>query len=343
MDSDLIAFKKKGDDNTMKLFGKELTFNNNKIYHTGNKPTVSEIGALPTNGVAASATKLAIARQINGVNFDGTANITIPVASHNHDSSYLKLTGGTVTGSTTFPNTLVIKSNTKGATSAISLRDETDATVMYMGRSTGTNNVFRIVNSLSGGDISFGTNGGNIVYTDGHIKLGNATTSAYRSFEVNRLCSTNTDKAPRKVRYGLNDVEGGVAGIELQENDTLLCSLHFGSTFFRPNRNGTINLGTSSYQWKDGYFSNSVNARTFALTGTSGYVSYWWSKNVRMEYDVTNDALYVAGNKSTSSGLREFRATQCNSTVNAIIAGKRVFVQSGTPSGVSTGDVWVQV
>lgn len=29
----------------MKLFGKELTFNGNKVYHTGNKPTASEIGA----------------------------------------------------------------------------------------------------------------------------------------------------------------------------------------------------------------------------------------------------------------------------------------------------------
>lgn len=29
----------------MKIFGKELTFNGNKVYHAGNKPTVSEIGA----------------------------------------------------------------------------------------------------------------------------------------------------------------------------------------------------------------------------------------------------------------------------------------------------------
>ena len=52
--------------------------------------------------------------------------------------------------------------------------------------------------------------------------------------------------------------------------------------------------------------------------------------------------MYAAGTSSTSSGLREFRATQCNSTVNAIIAGKRLFIQSGTPSGVATGDVWIQ-
>ena len=78
------------------------------------------------------------------------------------------------------------------------------------------------------------------------------------------------------------------------------------------------------------------------ITNTS-YPSLRFSDNVRIEYDVAGDALYAAGTKSTSSGLREFRATQCNSTVNAIIAGKKVFVQSGTPSGVATGDVWIQI
>ena len=33
----------------MKFFGKELKFNNNKIYHSGDKPTPSEIGAAPTS------------------------------------------------------------------------------------------------------------------------------------------------------------------------------------------------------------------------------------------------------------------------------------------------------
>lgn len=75
----------------------------------------------------------------------------------------------------------------------------------------------------------------------------------------------------------------------------------------------------------------------------AGYPAIKFSDNVRIEYDVNGDALYAAGTKSTSSGLREFRATQCNSTVNAIIAGKRLFIQSGTPSGVATGDVWIQI
>lgn len=31
----------------MKIFGKEFTFNGFKVYHTGNKPTATEVGAEP--------------------------------------------------------------------------------------------------------------------------------------------------------------------------------------------------------------------------------------------------------------------------------------------------------
>lgn len=72
----------------MKILGKELTFNGNKVYHAGNKPTASEIGAAASNhthnyagsssagGNANAAVKLATARTINGTSFDGSANIT---------------------------------------------------------------------------------------------------------------------------------------------------------------------------------------------------------------------------------------------------------------------------
>lgn len=47
-----------------------------QVYHQGFKPTPADVGALPVNANAVSATKLATARAINGTNFDGTANIT---------------------------------------------------------------------------------------------------------------------------------------------------------------------------------------------------------------------------------------------------------------------------
>lgn len=57
-------------------FGGDVRVNGYKVYTPGNKPTASDIGALPSNGTATAANKLATARQINGTNFDGQGNIT---------------------------------------------------------------------------------------------------------------------------------------------------------------------------------------------------------------------------------------------------------------------------
>ncbi len=43
----------------MKIFGKELIFNGNKIYHTGDKPTPAEIGAAASGHGHAAATRSA--------------------------------------------------------------------------------------------------------------------------------------------------------------------------------------------------------------------------------------------------------------------------------------------
>ncbi|EFC2998884.1 phage tail protein [Escherichia coli] len=52
-----------------------------KAYDVANKPTPAEIGALASNGNAVSASQLQTARTINGVAFNGTANITISAGS----------------------------------------------------------------------------------------------------------------------------------------------------------------------------------------------------------------------------------------------------------------------
>ncbi|HAO3411895.1 TPA: hypothetical protein JLH14_000441 [Escherichia coli] len=52
-----------------------------KVYDVANKPTPAEIGALASNGNAVSASQLQTARTINGVAFNGTANITISAGS----------------------------------------------------------------------------------------------------------------------------------------------------------------------------------------------------------------------------------------------------------------------
>ncbi|MDY4370063.1 phage tail protein [Pectobacterium brasiliense] len=48
-----------------------------RIYTDQDKPTAAEIGALPAAGTAVAATKLVTPRKINGVDFDGSKDITL--------------------------------------------------------------------------------------------------------------------------------------------------------------------------------------------------------------------------------------------------------------------------
>ncbi|MBA5202456.1 tail fiber protein [Pectobacterium aroidearum] len=50
-------------------------------YNTKNKPTATDVGALPEKATALAAAKLATPRTINGVPFDGTANIALTPAN----------------------------------------------------------------------------------------------------------------------------------------------------------------------------------------------------------------------------------------------------------------------
>lgn len=50
-------------------------------YNTKNKPTATDVGALPEKAVAQAAAKLATPRTINGVPFDGSANIALTPAN----------------------------------------------------------------------------------------------------------------------------------------------------------------------------------------------------------------------------------------------------------------------
>jgi len=49
----------------------------NEIYCQANKPTPADVGALPAGGTAVAASKLATARKIAGVEFDGTKDINL--------------------------------------------------------------------------------------------------------------------------------------------------------------------------------------------------------------------------------------------------------------------------
>ncbi|MBY5261264.1 hypothetical protein FP366_17635 [Enterobacter hormaechei] len=59
----------------------ELKYDDKAIYHEGYKPTADDVGALPVKGTAEAAKKLATARKIAGVSFDGTSDISLKTSN----------------------------------------------------------------------------------------------------------------------------------------------------------------------------------------------------------------------------------------------------------------------
>ena len=97
---------------------------------------------LDATATAAAATKLATARLINGVNFDGSANITV------EDGSKLPLAGGTITGPTTLIDSVKLQFGS-GADLAL----WHNGTHSYIDQN-GTGNLY-IRNNVTGGTILF--------------------------------------------------------------------------------------------------------------------------------------------------------------------------------------------
>lgn len=321
---------------------------------------------------ANSANTLTTARTINGTSFNGSANITTAKwgtarsitignttktvdgsgnvtwtlaeigATGGVSGNYLPLTGGTLTGDLTIKKSdgAVSKINVHRTLSSKDMRGSMDV-YSYGGGSVALS-TYNMTDNKQTSSYVFG---GEAFWSPRNADetIPDIGTSSYR-FKKAWLTDLDVSGVSnlKGTIYGKNNIALDRGSLWLQgAGGNLTCDyLRFGTSIMASSDSKMI------------YFIDTAGARAtvdcgdlraigLKLTNTS-YPSIRFSDNVRIEYDVAGDALYAAGTNSTSSGLREFRATQCNSTVNAIIAGKRLFIQSGTPSGVATGDVWIQ-
>ncbi|EJD0358221.1 phage tail protein [Enterobacter hormaechei] len=85
----------------------ELKYDDKAIYHEGYKPTADDVGALPAKGTAEAAKKLATARKIAGVDFDGTKDISLKTT--NLDDAGTAATKDVTTSSTDTTGGRVLK------------------------------------------------------------------------------------------------------------------------------------------------------------------------------------------------------------------------------------------
>ena len=323
---------------------------------------------------ANSANTLTTARTINGTSFNGSANITtakwgtarsitignttktvdgsenvtwtlaeIGATGEGVSGNYLPLTGGTLTGDLTIKKSdgSVSKINVHRTLSSKDMRGSMD--IYSYGGGSVSLSTYSMTDNKQTSSYVFG---GEAFWSPRNADdaVPDIGTSSYR-FKKAWLTDLDVSGVSnlKGTIYGKNNIALDRGSLWLQGvGGNLTCDfLRFGTSIMASSDSKMI------------YFIDTAGARAtvdcgdlravgLKITNTS-YPSLRFSDNVRIEYDVAGDALYAAGTSSTSSGLREFRATQCNSTVNAIIAGKRLFIQSGAPSGVATGDVWIQV
>lgn len=143
-------------------------------------PTKTGGGASGTWGIsisgnAATATKLQTARSINGVNFDGTANITVA------DSTKLPLTGGTLTG------ILTINATNGG----VELGKSGSTNTPFIDFHSGPNNVdydSRII--ANGGTSTVGAGALQYVASAGHTFIGTVNASVSGTLSGNASTAT---------------------------------------------------------------------------------------------------------------------------------------------------------
>lgn len=195
----------------MKIFGKELTFNGNKVYHAGNKPTASEIGAAAsshTHNYAGSSSA------------GGAANSALTATKATQDSAgqqinttYIKglsVSGRTITYTKGNGTTGTITTQDTNTTYSTGTSSSLGLTKLYTGTGTATDGTMTqaaINTALSGKAASSHTHnyagsssaGGN---ANAAVKLANARTINGTSFDGSANITTANWGTARNIQIG---------------------------------------------------------------------------------------------------------------------------------------------
>lgn len=236
-------------------------------------------GAL--NGNAATATKLQTARSINGVGFDGTANITIA------DDTKLPLTGGTLTGGLTAPNltaTGSIKATTCGVTGMGNYSPTGQGAYLSWNRNDGGGRT-DFINNRGGGAGGFDWwNGNESSYTQVMSLDQNGVLNAIGGFSGNAATATKLQTA-RTINGVAFD---GSANITIADSTKL--PLAGGTITGALTVNGLITAG-------DGIKTNRI-VSTSAVAFSDG----WLAKNIHTGGVLASD-FYADSTKVPTNGI----------------------------------------
>ncbi len=294
----------------------------NPVVKVGGSNSILTISTAGTwSGLAGSATILATARAINGVNFDGSGPITITAAS-----STLLANNNTLTGTNAFTGALTLGSTsgfaylTSGLLSASS--------TLYLG--TGTTTANNGINISAG---CFAVGGTCVGGGDGSL-IGSALTKGYFVVANNGNLSQATsspsiDSATSfLLLQKVNDAAGDTTGIKFK------ISKNIGPSYYY---SGILVARQSGSGYSDLHF---VTQNTGELTVPNAKLSILYGGNVGIgttnpvyKFDVngdirTNGTLWATTTNATNASI-----TYASST--AITASQNLFI--GSNSGYITG------
>lgn len=326
---------------------------NSSFPGTVSAPTFS--GAL--SGNATTATKLQTARTINGTSFDGSGNITT--------ANWGTARNITIGNTTKSVNGSANVSWTAAEIGVASINDSTTATGTVWSSNktqvqinTSYNTMSQKVDALEESiNRDFVSKNGSTMTGDLTIKKSNG---AAAKLNVHRTINSNDMQGTIDI-YAHNGGSVSLSTNNKTSGKQASSYVFGGDAFWSPrNADGVVpDIGTSSYRFKKAWLTDidatgiinlkgiiygknniALDRGSLWLQGVGGNLTCDYLRfgtNIMASSD--NKLIYfidTSGNRATVD-CGELRATQCN------IAGKRLFIQSGTPSGVATGDVWIQI
>lgn len=289
--------------------------------------TVNYVGGVRWLGNANTATKLATARTINGVPFDGTQNITIEAGQ----GEFLPLTGGTVTGPIYLPSTAPT-TDTQAVTKkyvddSVAGAGGGDVTAAGNNNFTGTNTFNKPITVRDGALAGIG----------GTITLGTKPNSATTQAKINSAATgamyyTATEGLAHFFNVGTAEVAniGGTANtatLDLLSNHILFFDTKTGLTIGGGGTDKTI-----SFYPEGSYETIGMNLSNQTETIDTDYSILSLQRNSHLTY-TKNAALQVGNFK-----ILEVDRNNNNVTIKADSNGQILFTPNNLASNTSSID-----
>ena len=310
--------------------------------------TISSLGSsIGTLSNLATTVKTSIVGSINSLKSDlGVANTAITananaiteLKNHNHDSQYISKSGDTMTGD------LNVRNNNKFATlkttgEVVSVAKMDSLNKMSIGDSTVPLNILGSgAVTINGRKVWTEDSDGNGSGLDAD-KLGGVPNASFARKDSPNLFSGSQTIDGEIIMSG-SDV-GKSTKLVWKDGTNLRGSIGFNQNgaFSILGNSSSVVFGSNSDMKTDGSIIISSEKRVTKLKFTRNSNEL----GIGMEQDRDTEDLFFYDWDNKRKGMTFIKSSgEMSFAKQILISGKRLFIQSGAPSGASAGDIWIQ-